>query len=137
MQTLRAWLLAAYNIANTAVATALAAETDAVISNGSYAGDTQTLTFTLSEGGPIDINLTDVATDAELRNAIDAIPAGGVTSASFANDTETLTLTLADATTVTVDLSVYSTGPRDNHGHHHRPGSGDRRRGLRRVLYHG
>ena len=104
-------LLAAYNIANTAVATALAAETDAVISNGSYAGDTQTLTFTLSEGGPIDINLTDVATDAELRNAIDAIPAGGVTSASFANDTETLTLTLADATTVTVDLSVYSTGP--------------------------
>ena len=104
-------LLAAYNIANTAVATALAAETDAVISNGSYAGDTQTLTFTLSEGGPIDINLTDVATDAELRNAIDAIPAGGVTSASFANDTETLTLTLADATTVTVDLSLYSTGP--------------------------
>ena len=104
-------LLAAYNIANTAVATAIAAETDAVISNGSYAGDTQTLTFTLSEGGPIDINLTDVATDAELRNAIDAIPAGGVTSASFANDTETLTLTLADATTVTVDLSIYSTGP--------------------------
>ena len=93
----------------TTINAALAAETDAVVTAGSYTSDTENLTLTLSEGNPVSVNLGDLITADELHDAIAAIPAGGVTSASYAADTETLTLTLANNNTVTVILSGYST----------------------------
>ena len=84
--------------ADTAIAAALAAETDAVLTGATYTADNQTLTLTLSEGGPVTADLSGIdATGAEL------------TGATYSASTETLTLTLSEGGPVTADLSGLTT----------------------------
>ena len=97
----------------TAISTAIAAETDAVLTSASYATDSETLTLNLSEGSPVTADLSGVATAAELSSAINAALTGvsgvTVTGASYSTDTETLTLTLSEGDPVTADLSGLTT----------------------------
>ena len=97
----------------TAISTALAAETDAVITGASFAGDTGTLTLTLSDGGPVTADLSGLSTSADVATAIRVALAAEtdavLTGVSFAGDTGTLTLTLSDGGPVTADLSGLST----------------------------
>ena len=97
----------------TAISTALAAETDAVLTGASYTADTETLTLALSQGGPVNADLSDLTTAAELSTAITTAIAGvtdaTITGATYAADTETLTLTLSQGGPVEADLSGLTT----------------------------
>ena len=102
----------------TAISTAIAAETDAVLTSASYATDSETLTLNLSEGSPVTADLSGVATAAELSSAISAaladVTGTTVTGASFAADTKILTLTLSEGGPVTADLSGLTTSSEVN-----------------------
>ena len=97
----------------TAISTAIAAETDAVLTGASFATDSETLTLTLSEGGPVTASLTGLSTTEEvtaaITNALAAQTDATITSASYAADSELLTLTLSEGDPVTADLSGLTT----------------------------
>ena len=96
-----------------AISTALAAQTDAVLTGASYAADSETLTLGLSEGSPVTADLSGLTTAAELASAIntalDGVSGVTVTGASYAAGTELLTLTLSEGEPVTADLSGLTT----------------------------
>ena len=88
----------------TAISTALAAETDAVITGASFAADTGTLTLTLSDGGPVTADLSGLTTAAELTAATDGLVSNvsALTSANIpddATDAAGLSVTTGDVTT--------------------------------------
>ena len=97
----------------TAISAAIAAETDAVLTGASFATDSETLTLTLSEGGPVTASLTGLSTTEEvtaaITNALAAQTDATITSASYAADSELLTLTLSEGDPVTADLSGLTT----------------------------
>ena len=110
------------------VSDALAAETDAVITGATYTANDETLTLTLSEGGPVTADLSGLTTATEVATAIrtavgeinaattqqvaDALAAetdAVITGATYTANDETLTLTLSEGGPVTADLSGLTT----------------------------
>ena len=96
-----------------AINTALAGVSGVTLTGASYVADTETLTLTLSEGGPITADLSGLTTSSEVATAISAAIAAEtdavLTGASYAADTKIVTLTLSEGTTLTVILSDLTT----------------------------
>ena len=100
-----------------AINTALDGVSGVTLTGASYAADSETLTLTLSEGGPITADLSGLTTSAEVNaTAISAAIAAEtdavLTGATYAAGTENLTLTLSAGGPVTADLSGLTTAMR-------------------------
>ena len=96
-----------------AINAALDGVSGVTLTGASYAADSETLTLTLSEGGPITADLSGLTTSSEVATAISAAIAAEtdavLTGATYAADTKIVTLTLSEGTTFTVTLSDLTT----------------------------
>ena len=93
-----------------AITNALAAETDATLTGASYAANTKTLTLTLSDGGPVTADLSDLTSSAELTTATNNIVTDvtALTSANIPDDANTAAGLSVTKGTVTTSIKLPS-----------------------------